>query len=50
MVMAFFAQRLPVGLIPEQALIATVWNDMVNHSRRCGAMITQTLCAQRILF
>jgi hypothetical protein len=30
-IVALLAQRLPVGLIPKQLIVSTVWNYVVNH-------------------
>ena len=30
-IMAFFAKRLPVLLVPEQRLISSVWLNMIDH-------------------
>ena len=47
--MAFFTKRLPVCLIPEQPLIASVRNDMIHHCRRDNFSLCLTESAQRML-
>ena len=34
LVMALLAQGLPVAFVPEEPLVASVRNDMVDHRRR----------------
>ena len=36
-VMAVFAQGLPVVAVPEERLVASVWDDVINDSRRIPA-------------
>lgn len=48
LIMAPFAERLPILLIPEQHLITPVRYDMVYHRSRGGFSILQTLMAQRM--
>jgi len=35
-VVAKCAKRLPVGAIPEQAIVATMGDDVINGGRRCA--------------
>lgn len=43
------AQALPVRAVPEQRLITSVRDDVVNISRRLDATITSAVSAQRVL-
>ena len=47
--MASLAERLPVRLIPEQPLVAPVWDDVIHHC--CGHDLALRLaeCTQRML-
>ena len=48
-VMARLAQRLPVAVaVPEQRLVATMRDDVVNHPRCCHAAITLAAHAQLV--
>ena len=46
--MASLAKRLPVPFIPEQLLIAPMWNDVIDHGRRDDRPALQTFLAQRM--
>jgi len=47
-VMMMPAQALPVALIPEQFLVAAVWNNVI-HNRCCGvASLLSTFRTQRV--
>lgn len=48
-VMAGLAERLPVGLIPEQLLIASMDLDVVNHSGCTCTTLTLAVDAQRVV-
>lgn len=43
------AQRLPVGLIPEQLTIALMWNNVIHAIRRSVVILLQAMAAQCIL-
>lgn len=45
---AWVAETLPVGLIPEQIIIALTGNDMIRHIDRCDPSMAFTLGAQRM--
>ena len=47
--MAFLAERFPVGLIPEQPLVAPVRNDMIHHGCGDDLALRLTESAQRML-
>ena len=47
-VMAVFAERLPVGLVPEQLLISTVRNDVVDDRRLDVPSFLGALGAERV--
>lgn len=49
LVMAFFAECLPILPIPEQILIATMRNDVINHRRRGQSLFLLALDTQRML-
>ena len=46
--MASLAKRLPVPFIPEQLLIAPMWNDVIDHGRRGKDAALQAFRAQRM--
>ena len=48
LVMAFFAECLPILLIPEQQKVTPVRNDVINHRRRGDLPIFQAALAQGI--
>ena len=48
--MAFFAERLPVCLIPEQLLISPVRNNVIHDCCRDELSLCLTECAKRMLF
>ena len=47
-IVTMFAKSLPVVLIPEQVLVAAVWNNVVHHRRRGELPMLQALLTQRI--
>ena len=49
LVMAFYAECLPILPISEQILIATMRNDVINHRRRGQFPILLALDSQRML-
>ena len=49
-IVAGLAERLPVGLIPEQPLIAAVRKDVVNYGGGRQAIRPQALRAERVFF
>ena len=46
--MAGLAKNLPVGFVPEQFLVATMGNDVVNHGCCDKSTLGKTLHAQRV--
>ena len=46
--MAALAKGLPILFIPEQMLIAPVWDDVVNHRCRRNDALSHAFRAQRI--
>ena len=48
MVMAAFAKRLPVAFIPEQLLIAPMWNYVIDHGGGREFALLHTLRTQRM--
>ena len=50
-VVVALAQRLPVLLVPEETLVSSVWNDVVNHCRLHipRRVLHQALDAERML-
>ena len=48
-VMTGFTEWLPVGLVPEQLLIAAVGDDVVDHGGGRQAILAQTFGAERVL-
>lgn len=54
LVVVGFAQRLPVAPVPEQLLVSTVWDDVVNNrcshvSSLCHALNTQWVRHEKLL-
>ena len=47
--MASLAERLPVCLIPEQPLVAPMWNDVIHHCCRDNLALRLAEGAQRML-
>ena len=47
--MALFAERFPVGLIPEQPLVTPVRDDMIHDSRRDNLSLRLTESTERML-
>ena len=47
--MTRFAKRLPVVLTPKAALVATVWDDMVNDCGSDNHVFILTISAKRVL-
>lgn len=47
-VMAGLAERLPVGLVPEQGGVASMWFDVVNDGGLCVSPVSGALCTQRM--
>jgi hypothetical protein len=48
-IMAGLAGRRPVGLVPEQPLVATVRHDMIDHGRRHHTPLSPARGAERVL-
>lgn len=48
LVMASLTQRLPVVGVPEQLLVAAVWNDVINHSGLDQSALCLTPSAQGV--
>ena len=49
LIVMFFAQRFPIGLIPKQSLIASVRDDVVDHSRGHNLSLCLAEDTQRML-
>ena len=47
--MTRFAKRLPVVLIPKAALVAAVWDDVVNDCGSDNHVFISTISAKRVL-
>ena len=46
--MTFFAERLQIGRIEKKLLVATMWNDMVNHRGGDYLSFSRVLGTERI--
>lgn len=49
-VMAALTKGLPVTLIPEELLVSSVWDDMVNNGRSCKDASLHTFYAEHVLW
>ena len=47
-VMAAFTQRLPIGLIPEEIVVASMRRFVIDHGRRLDLVLCQAKHAKRI--